>query len=158
MRRMLAVTSEAPSIVVVRGASEKFCAPSEERETTNDDHRPVGCVFTVEPRVVLLTPQDVGEWLKFQLLAAEWRIQRGVMSSITEAALCPAYQAIIGMGETAVPYMLAELKAQADEPDQWFWALKAITCADPVEDQDRGDFVAMANAWLQWGQRNAYAW
>jgi hypothetical protein len=39
------------------------------------------------------------------------------------------YQEIIGMGERAVPLLLAELKR---EPDDWFWALHAITGASPL--------------------------
>jgi hypothetical protein len=80
------------------------------------------------------------------------------MSSITESAACPSYQAIIGMGPTVVPLILAQLEAEGDEPDQWFWALKAITGDDPVKDQDRGDFVAMANSWLAWARADGYAW
>jgi hypothetical protein len=105
-----------------------------------------------------LTATAVDDWLKFQALLSEWRSQRGVVSSITEAALCPAYQGIIGMGPIAVSFILTELQSEGDEPDQWFWALKAITGADPVQDQDRGDFVAMAKAWIQWAKNNGYAW
>ena len=36
----------------------------------------------------------------------------------------------------------------------WFWALKSLTDVDPVSDDDRGDMVAMANAWLEWGRVN----
>jgi hypothetical protein len=79
------------------------------------------------------------------------------MSSITEAILCPAYQSIIGMGELAVPFILVQLESERDDPDQWFWALKAITGADPVDAGDRGNYANMARAWLQWGKNLGYA-
>ena len=65
------------------------------------------------------------------------------MSSITEMATHPAYQQIIGMCDAALPLIFAELRRN---PDQWFWALKAITGADPVAATDRGNMRAMAQA------------
>ncbi|MBI3492289.1 MAG: hypothetical protein HY047_10990 [Acidobacteria bacterium] len=97
------------------------------------------------------------DWLKFQRLVLEWREQRGAMSSITEAILCPAYQSIIGLGEQAVSFIIAQLQSEGDEPDQWFWALKAITGTDPVTDQDRGNYTAMARSWLEWAKNEGYA-
>ena len=72
--------------------------------------------------------------------------------------MCPAYQSIIGMGESVVPLILSQLYNEGDEPDQWFWALTAITGANPVKDEDRGDFVKMAQVWLEWGLREGYVW
>ena len=65
----------------------------------------------------------------------------------------PAYQEIIGMGERAVPLLLAELRR---EPDDWFWALHAITGANPVPAASRGNARTMAEAWLRWGAENGY--
>jgi hypothetical protein len=61
------------------------------------------------------------------------------------------------MGSAAVPFILAEIRSEGDEPDQWFWALKAITGEDPVRDEDRGDVVAMAKSWLDWAKNSRYA-
>ncbi|MGD1072729.1 MAG: hypothetical protein ABSB15_21620 [Bryobacteraceae bacterium] len=79
------------------------------------------------------------------------------MSSITEMSMCPSYQAIIGMGKSAVPLLLSQIQSEGDDPDQWFWALSSITGVDPVNDVDRGDFSQMATAWLEWGRREGYA-
>ena len=87
----------------------------------------------------------------FDRLVQKWREERGATSSITAMAMCPSYQRIIAMGEKVVPLILHELEEEGDEPDMWFWALKAITGADPVADEDRGDMKAMADAWLAWG-------
>jgi hypothetical protein len=87
----------------------------------------------------------------------QWKTERGARSSITEAAMMPAYQEIIGMGSKAVPLILEQIRSEGDEPDQWFWALRAITGENPVKPEDQGNFQKMAEAWLQWSQQ-LYAW
>lgn len=157
MRHTVSDTSNRTSIVVISGAYERFFS-SETTPVTKVLDGAAIALLTVEPRGTLLAVDDVHEWLEFQCLVAEWRTQRGAMSSITEAALCSAYQRIIGMGPSALPFILLELKNEGDEPDQWFWALKAITGEDPVREEDRGDFLAMSHAWLAWAQNRLYAW
>lgn len=95
-------------------------------------------------------------WLKFQRLVKKWKKQRGASSSITETIAMPAYQEIIGMGEKAVPLLLAQLRSEGDEPDQWFWALRAITGENPVKPEERGNFRKMSQAWLAWSEQ--YVW
>lgn len=95
---------------------------------------------------------------RFRDLVEEWKVQREFSSSITEGALCPAYQEIIGMGETAVPLILGQLEAEGNDPDQWFWALNAITGCQPVLEGEQGDFVKMAHRWLAWGRGEGYVW
>ncbi|HKN71524.1 MAG TPA: hypothetical protein VJX30_10860 [Terriglobales bacterium] len=102
--------------------------------------------------------EKIKNWIKFQGLVDLWRRERGAMSSITEMSILPAYQKIIGMGEDAVPLILAELKSEGDDPDQWFWALIAITEENPVKPEDQGNFRKMAQAWFQWAEAEGYAW
>jgi hypothetical protein len=102
--------------------------------------------------------EKIKNWIKFQGLVDLWRHERGAMSSITEMSILPAYQKIIGMGEDAVPLILAELKSEGDDPDQWFWALIAITEENPVKPEDQGNFRKMAQAWFQWAEAEGYAW
>jgi hypothetical protein len=90
---------------------------------------------------------------KFERLANQWRESRGPTSSVTQMAMHPAYQQIMGMGKAAIPLILKEL---AREPDHWFWALKAISGVDPVPQESRGDLSAMAEAWLNWGRKEGY--
>jgi hypothetical protein len=95
--------------------------------------------------------------VQFARLASEWREERGAMSSITQMSMLPSYQRIIGMGKEAVPLILAELRSEGDEPDQWFWALRVLSGVNPVRTEDQGDFQAMARAWLVWGETQEYA-
>jgi hypothetical protein len=93
----------------------------------------------------------------FQELVNKWRVERGTQSSTTEIVLCDSYQAIIGMGPKAVPLILAQMEAEGSHPDQWFWALQSITHADPVTEEDEGDFRKMSQSWLKWARRR-YVW
>jgi hypothetical protein len=90
---------------------------------------------------------------RFRELFQQWKDATRFMSSITDMATHPAYQQIIGMGQAALPLILGELRR---DPDQWFWALKAITGDDPVSAADRGNIPRMTEAWLTWAQQRGY--
>jgi hypothetical protein len=94
------------------------------------------------------TRQDTRE--RFQRLAREWKDQSRHLSNTAQMAMLRPYQHIIGMGEPVVPLILEELQK---EPDQWFWALEAITEEDPVPPKDAGKVRLMAQAWIDWGKQ-----
>ncbi|MDB5354304.1 MAG: hypothetical protein JWN24_757 [Phycisphaerales bacterium] len=98
-------------------------------------------------------PEQAAIEAKFKALTESWQAQRGPDSSISRLSMHPAYQRIIGMGDAAVPLILRELERK---PDHWFWALNAITGADPVPEASRGILREMAAAWLKWGHENGY--
>lgn len=85
---------------------------------------------------------------RFQRLAGEWKERARHMSNTAQMAMLPSYQRIIGMGWDAVPYILDELRR---EPNQWFWALEAITEENPVPPAAAGKVRQMAQAWIEWG-------
>ena len=90
---------------------------------------------------------------RFRILAERWQAATGHLSSITQAAMHPAYQQIIGMGPDVVGLLLEELTRQ---PDHWFWALQSITGENPVPPPDQGTVPKMAAAWLAWGRQHGY--
>jgi hypothetical protein len=96
-------------------------------------------------------PRELRE--RFQRLAAEWKGQSRYFSNTAQIAMLPSYQRIIGMGLPAVPLILEELQR---EPNQWFWALEAITEANPVPPEDAGNVRRMAEAWLEWGKDRGF--
>ena len=51
---------------------------------------------------------------------------------------------------------LAQFQTLARRWKDWFWALHAITGANPVPAASRGNVQAMAEAWLQWGSEKGY--
>lgn len=115
------------------------------------------CTFRSLPAETANGPSSADS-VKFRRLVAQWHSERDVTSSVTEMVTCPSYQRIIGMGGVAVPLILSELQSEGPEPDHWFWALRVLTDADPVAEEDRGDIVKMAAAWLEWGRAQGYAW
>lgn len=90
---------------------------------------------------------------QFAELAAVWRAETKFTSSTTVMCTHPAYQRIIGMGESVLPLIFRDLQT---ESDHWFWALKAITGCDPVPPSHRGDLDAMATDWLAWARSQGY--
>jgi hypothetical protein len=92
---------------------------------------------------------EVARWVGD--LAAEWRAETLLASSMVETVLHPAYQRIIGLGRLAVPFVLIELRS---EPNQWFWALRAMTGEDPAAEAN--SFAERRDAWLRWGRSRGY--
>jgi hypothetical protein len=90
---------------------------------------------------------------RFLRLAAEWKDQSRYLSNSAQMALLRPYQRIIGMGTPVVPLILEELER---EPDQWFWALEAITEENPVPPEANGVVRLMAKAWVDWGREQGY--
>jgi hypothetical protein len=90
---------------------------------------------------------------RFHRLAQRWKQETAHVSNIAKKALHPAYQEIIGMGKSVMPLLLAELR---NDPDDWFWALHAISGASPVPAESRGNLRAMVDAWLKWALDQGY--
>ena len=95
---------------------------------------------------------DIPE-IKFQILKNQWKNDIMFLSSVPKMAIHPAYQKIIGMGKDAVKLILEEME---QNPDHWFWALTAITDANPVSPEHQGNIQKMTEDWLKWGEENGY--
>jgi len=89
----------------------------------------------------------------FRRLADTWKKQTGHLSNISKKCTHPAYQQIIGMGSTVIPFILRDLKKTRDD---WFWALTAITRENPIPARDAGYINRMTEAWLAWGRARGY--
>lgn len=90
---------------------------------------------------------------RFRRLADEWKDKSKHLSNTAQMAMLRSYQRIIGMGREAVPFILTELQR---EPDQWFWALEAITEENPVPAEAVGKVRLMAQAWIEWGKQRGF--
>ncbi len=82
--------------------------------------------------------------------ANEWEDASKFLSNTVQMALLRPYQRNIDMGPAVVPLILEELRR---EPDQWFWALEAITDENPITPESAGDVERMAAAWIDRGVR-----
>lgn len=89
---------------------------------------------------------------RFDALARQWRDETGHLSSVTQKALHPSYQKIIGMGQQAVPLILQEL--QHKPSPHWFWTLDALVEDTPNQLSQAENLSAqqVREIWLQWGR------
>jgi hypothetical protein len=144
------VVSGVATVLLLCGADTQ--APQEVRSSTDKP----ACIRMSEAPVLVVDP-TLEQSIRFQKFKREWHSQREGMSWITEIAMCPAYQGIIGMGSSVIPLILGQLKSEGDDPDHWFWALRSLTGVNPVPDQHQGDIVKMSEAWMRWGVEQGYA-
>ncbi len=91
--------------------------------------------------------------VRFLRLKEKWEEETAFLSSVTDVAMHPSYQGIIGMGPVVIPMILREM---AKRPGQWFWALKSISGEDPVPLEQRGNIIEMTKTWLKWGKQRGY--
>lgn len=126
----------------------KNTAVSKESSLIQDEYK-----RSVEHYLIPYSRQWSHPLIRFSTLKVEWEADTAHLSSITEIAMHPAYQQIIGMGPIGIPLILSEMKTK---PGHWFWALKSITGEDPVLPEHRGQIVQMTEAWLRWGKEQGY--
>jgi hypothetical protein len=91
--------------------------------------------------------------LKFQLLAESWKEESRFFSFETQSTHLASYEAIIEMGDSALPFIFKEMST---EPNHWFRALKKIVGENPVPPEHKGDIQLMTNDWLQWAKIKNY--
>lgn len=91
---------------------------------------------------------------RFFALAQEWHAATDHLSSPSQIAMHPAYQRIIGMGVSAIPFIFEDLSQRGG---QWYWALRAITGASPVPSDASRRSRDVKKAWLRWAIDNGYA-
>lgn len=96
---------------------------------------------------------DLGLERQFSVLAERWRSETGGFSVNDRRVVHPAYQEIIGLGPRVIPIILRELQVR---PDYWFWALRALTRENPVNEADAGRMPRMTEAWLNWGRQHGH--
>jgi len=105
---------------------------------------------------VLVPPDDLRESaLREEFLACsqQWKRETMTTSSLTNVATHPSYQRIIGLGPEVLPLVFADLR-ETGAP--WFWALRALTGANPVPAEHRGNMKLMTQDWLGWAREHGY--
>ena len=85
--------------------------------------------------------------VEFEALANEWHAATDHFSVTWRIAIHPAYQKIIGMGESAVPHILGRLR---DEGGSWLWALESIARRNVAE--GARDWNETLASWERWAQ------
>ncbi len=103
-------------------------------------------------------PVNTDESIELQVvrLLACWRDETAYLSSSTAIAAHPAYLELIALGPVALPFLFRDLEQTGD--GHLSKALKAITGADPIPTEERGQIRKIAATWLQWARENGYQW
>jgi hypothetical protein len=86
---------------------------------------------------------------EFRKHAKKWKRETFHLSSPTDKYLHPSYARVIGLGRDVIPHILREL---VTSPDDWFYALRAISGENPVTASAAGDMHKMTALWMAWGK------
>jgi hypothetical protein len=88
---------------------------------------------------------------RFNKLAEKWYRDTRMLSFISQKAMHPCYQSIIGMGKDALPFIFRELsKGKGD----WIWALEHIALPEKNPVPENATFKDSVALWMKWLQEN----
>jgi hypothetical protein len=109
----------------------------------------------LEREKLLRLMPDTGKQLaeRFEALFQQWKKETLLSSSGSEITNHPAYQAIIDLGPSVVPFILIKLQ---EDPQHLFYALFKITGENPVNPKHIGMLTKMKEDWLEWGASKGY--
>lgn len=89
-------------------------------------------------------------------LLSRWRDETAYLSSSTAITEHPAYLELIGLGSAVLPFLFRDLEQTAD--GHLSKALTALTGAQPIPAEARGQIRKIAETWLSWARENGYQW
>ena len=92
---------------------------------------------------------------RFERLADEWQSAVAHFSSSSKRDNHPIYKELIAIGPPIIPLLLRDL---GTTQRHWFTALRTITGANPVPQEDAGNIRKMIESWLNWGKSQGYRW
>lgn len=87
---------------------------------------------------------------RFRRLVETWRAETYYLSSVTAKSNHPAFKEIVKMGESAVPWIVEELR---NHRDFLFIALHLIVRDGPIPAARKGKPHELIEEWLQWAER-----
>lgn len=86
---------------------------------------------------------------RFHQLVKQWRIETYFSSSAMDKVNHRAFKEIVDMGESAVPWIIEELRTHRDF---LFMALHLILKEDPTPASAKGVPHKLIDAWLEWAE------
>ncbi len=95
---------------------------------------------------------------KFFLLKGAWLNGKHpeIQSLLVHKIDHPAYQAIIQLGMSVVPFILNDLDFNHGLIDCWATALQIITKQNPVPEKYAHEVRAISYYWQNWGKEHGY--
>lgn len=100
-------------------------------------------------------PLPVGIEAKFKHLVERWEAATEKLSAVVLKTDHHTYHEIAGLGEDAVPFLLAKLES---EPALWLNALRQAARIDPVHPKHKGNPENMAADWFGWARSRGIGW
>ena len=89
----------------------------------------------------------------FRGLVKVWKDETAGLSSPRAISKHPAYQIMVGMGESILHLIFQDLEHFGG---WWYPALRTITGENPVPETARGSPPLHDEAWLSWGREHGY--
>ena len=89
----------------------------------------------------------------FNQLNQKWKEETRFVSSGTKLFSNAAYQEIITLGKTAIPFIIDDL---IKTNSHWFYALNKITDKNPVPNEHMGQIEEMKKDWVDWAKKEGY--
>jgi hypothetical protein len=96
---------------------------------------------------------DAQKACDFYVYFKQWKKETAGLSSPRSIRMNRNYQKIIGLGESVLPLILAELQR---EPNDWLYALEMIAKDEENPVTDEMGFKESLNAWINWGKTKGY--
>ena len=93
------------------------------------------------------------DWLDFSTLAAAWKRETSLSSSVRRKYASEHYKKIIGMGPKAAFLIVRQIELEGSVPYHWWDALRELTGHDPVPPEVGGDIRATAKIWIEWARQ-----
>src|SRR5206468_6564481 len=109
-------------------------------------------------RLSMSAPVKTEDSMELQVvrLLSRWRDETAYLSSSTRITGHPAYLELIALGPAALPFLFRDLESSGD--GHLSAALTAITGAQPIPAELRGQIRKIAETWLRWARENGYQW
>ena len=107
--------------------------------------------FSQEPKRE--SPIDAQKVSEFYFYKEKWKKETAALSSPASIRMNRNYQKIIGLGNSIIPLILAELERQ---PDDWFYALEMLTKDEENPTTEEMGFTESVKAWVNWGKNKGY--
>ena len=90
---------------------------------------------------------------EFRRLAEKWEEETSGYAFRSRAVQHVEHQQIVDMGERVIPWMLDDVAAGQGD---WFYALRLLTGANPIKEEERGYVPKMRAAWLKWERQHGW--
>ena len=91
--------------------------------------------------------------VRFEVIARQWKLETGGMSSVSQITSNKHYLRILAMGQRVIPYIIDDLRKEAAP---WFYALSVLAERDDIGREYRGQFRKIANAWIEWWENEGH--